>query len=553
MKESNTLSAVSEESAKDTVPPQSVSAEKVRVITDRDIEKTIDKVWDWSTEEDGWRHVTFDDFVKLSLCIDDVETRFSKRKGMDKSSAATFVVDFTRMLWIGRLVDNFFASSKDFQERFREAELDVNKVIILGEKESIEYLKKLPIRDKKTTGKFTILAHQSMRAFENAYDQIHMHGLTLEALAYASNSDIENLIDALEYAVHDSHARALETVSECFAKYYFFLVGSVLIFEDGEKRAVFQNKLQSIKKYLASDEFDQAAITAIEYEERTTARGFPEAELLLSRMLKKFDLRPEPILVSWALQGEGETVIQENYDTLRALHKERPKAAAYLASIYGIKNFNRYPVEALVSQYDNRENYSMPFGINIGPFADYNGAFNHQVGMWRTLHAELAESGRTMRFIEAATKEELLLRLQFLQERCALPGLITFVIISAHAQAADFVLGNRTLHGEEYCIRRRDVRDVAIALKNSSLDEHAEFIFNGCKTAASHDENGRLLRRNIAAEFSYVFHRPVIATKEETILKELTLSRTPSLLNVQPVYEDGEAVIYLPGGTLLEK
>lgn len=134
--------------------------------------------------------------------------------------------------------------------------------------------------------------------------------------------------------------------------------------------------------------------------------------------------------------GKLEETILHEVEAMVGLEKERPGSTRVLREEFGIENFGKYSREQLASQFDARDDTSLPYGVVIYPKSDYNGAFGIWTGKLNevdTISRALEETHR-VRVYEAGSRTGVVRALLKTKHRYAERGggKIAFALIGGH-------------------------------------------------------------------------------------------------------------------------
>ncbi|HLD79963.1 MAG TPA: hypothetical protein VJA18_05380 [Candidatus Nanoarchaeia archaeon] len=147
-------------------------------------------------------------------------------------------------------------------------------------------------------------------------------------------------------------------------------------------------------------------------------------------ILEGHGLDGEEILRSWLQTGKpGERKLLENMGAVLRLEKRKPGVTKVLFDEFNIRNFGRYPVEALLSQAEELDDRTTPYGMLIYPLADWNQAFFEDVGTIGHLYRQLLQLGYNLRISESENKLDLVHSLNRARKRF---GPMQFAVIGGH-------------------------------------------------------------------------------------------------------------------------
>lgn len=103
---------------------------------------------------------------------------------------------------------------------------------------------------------------------------------------------------------------------------------------------------------------------------------------------------------SFSRRDHFSKIINGNLETLKTAENLKPGISKVLFEEYGITNFGRYPIETLISQYEEKDNKESKYGIIIFPESDWNGCFYNQTKIIRKTINRLKEKNILTRVVE---------------------------------------------------------------------------------------------------------------------------------------------------------
>jgi hypothetical protein len=210
--------------------------------------------------------------------------------------------------------------------------------------------------------------------------------------------------------------------------------------------------------------------------------------------------------------------LADNFDIMQRLELERPGICNVLYEEFGINNFARYPLRALVDQYDNRDK-DIPYGVLVYPHADANGAFSQDTFTLDELHDDLLGAKVGLRIYEAGSGFGLLRRFSAANKRYGNKNKISFAIIGGHGSADGILLGNsRRDDGEEinsHRISKDNLQYPAVEVLKQWFITNPNIILISCSTGA---EAG-------IGEGIHKIGANVIAPKEPTSLERIVAGK----------------------------
>ncbi|NTW22903.1 hypothetical protein HGA34_05200 [Candidatus Falkowbacteria bacterium] len=207
----------------------------------------------------------------------------------------------------------------------------------------------------------------------------------------------------------------------------------------------------------------------------------------------------------------------ENIDAVTQLESKQPGAAKEIFEKFGIANFARYPLYALLEQL-KKADQDLPYGVVALPEADHNGAFLQKRYLLEKLRGDLMSGGQETRFIEAASQYELARRLSRMHQQYSGAGnKMDYLVIGGHGQPESIQLGEKkqtpppiqtpelspqeyqeileawnNRHGQEQRMRKDvlidDLKDGGgKGIRRAAgkwFDENAQIVFVSCSTGA---------------------------------------------------------------------
>ncbi len=230
-------------------------------------------------------------------------------------------------------------------------------------------------------------------------------------------------------------------------------------------------KTRYVEQVLASDKEDDAAnLTPMEETVSLLAVNEKEQIQVAERYLRARSVKIDQLYLvqyvqAWRLTGyareekeyvpEIENFFRNNLDALVALEQKHPGCAKVLTNQFGLKDFARYPLEALVAQYEQRDKNDLPFGISVNVFEDWNGAFALSKKTYASVYDQV--KGKSyLRFIEVENATGFPLLLMALNEKYGYkpndPPIakvtrhnISFMFVGAHGHKKGFnIMAPRT-------------------------------------------------------------------------------------------------------------
>lgn len=178
------------------------------------------------------------------------------------------------------------------------------------------------------------------------------------------------------------------------------------------------------------------------------------ADSYLAYKVKKFGVDPDQILFVWSQNlNNPEKVhiypeyIASNFDLMERLEVEREGICKALFDEFGIHNFARYSLKALIEQYDTRD-HDIPYGVYIGSHNDHNGAYSDEPRMLDNLFMDLSHLGYMLRIYEAGSGFEVIDTFENAHKKYGSKNKISFAIIAGHGNPNEIEMGNSIVINE---------------------------------------------------------------------------------------------------------
>jgi len=148
-----------------------------------------------------------------------------------------------------------------------------------------------------------------------------------------------------------------------------------------------------------------------------------------------------PVWFNSTSRENNRDMMIRNLCSLHALESERPGSAKYLTDNFGIVCFSRYPIEALIKQYDDRDETNSPFGIYATARTDHNGSmytFNKQDKI-EILSSKAQLNDYALKIIEVDNTVDAAKKIINLTKK--LNKKVSFMFVNAHGDAESMSLG----------------------------------------------------------------------------------------------------------------
>lgn len=261
-----------------------------------------------------------------------------------------------------------------------------------------------------------------------------------------------------------------------------------------------------------------------------------KAREYLDGRIGEWGLNAESLFKAWSesytSHEYGEYFHVSNIIAMMELEKLRPGICKTLYDEFRIADFERYPQEALVAQYDNRDK-DMPYGVLVAAREDHNGSLSSgNDRIRRKLYTDLTALGYGLRIYEDDGRY-VLKSLQAAASRYGDKNKISFVLI--HQHGSEDAIGEDSRAVTKVHVRRalehadnrriREVRDYFV--------ENPTLILASCSTAPIGE---------IFKEFGF----NVIAPQIPTSLRKLDVAKSDTTGELKFVgeYSDKDAAVH---------
>lgn len=172
--------------------------------------------------------------------------------------------------------------------------------------------------------------------------------------------------------------------------------------------------------------------------------------------------------------------ISKNLTCLQELKNEiGEEGINKLYTEYGITNFGRYPREVLVRQIED-DGENRPYGIWIGAYADWNGAFmsDNDRKHVKSISKNASDLGFGLKIVEARDKMSMVKRIVTLDRKFGKDNKISFVVVNGHGDADVVALGRN----REDILATDDLKKESAGKMRKYYAEKVPFLFNSCST-----------------------------------------------------------------------
>lgn len=211
----------------------------------------------------------------------------------------------------------------------------------------------------------------------------------------------------------------------------------------------------------------------------------------MSRKLERAGLSPKAILDVWDYnyfaknQDIYPDFIADNFAVIRALETERPGICRVLYREFGVHNFSRYPLKALIDQYDQRDK-DLPYGVLIYPHTDNNGGFSKREDDLEEFYGDLKVANTALRIYEAGSKVGVLRRLAAVNKEYGAKNKISFAILGGHGEPEGIEYGH-SIQGDKlvsHALHKDDLKGAMVQELKTWFIDKPTFVLVSCSTGA---------------------------------------------------------------------
>ena len=229
-----------------------------------------------------------------------------------------------------------------------------------------------------------------------------------------------------------------------------------------------------------------------------------------------------------------EDTIRGNIKAIRSLEKHERGTVQTLNSEFGIFHFDRYPVDILIKQYENRNNVDTPYGVALTAYRDHNGIISRQIGKHtRDIENDLKDQ-YLLRIIECGSKIDIGRRLIALNNKYGKNHKISYMLVSAHGNPEVMRFGNNDKGG---LFRISDLAGKWTRKGKSFLEKNATIILLSCSTGVK-DGIGQKISKDLSVQ--------IIAPNGNGYLESLQANSSENGINFNTTYvagsEDGSTI-----------
>jgi hypothetical protein len=186
-------------------------------------------------------------------------------------------------------------------------------------------------------------------------------------------------------------------------------------------------------------------MTSKEFVE-AVGKGEFHKEEMWSKFFGDFKLNQQVFANAWCSSCPDELLehaVCANATSMTVLNDHIPGATHFLWKYFGIKNFGRYPIEALVEQTVKSADTKSPYGVAFFPRYDWSGNFYGRSDVYEGLLRDLNPDYR-LRIFEVSSTYQVLSSTRKCMERWGERGnKISFAIFAGHANKYSFVFNHK--------------------------------------------------------------------------------------------------------------
>lgn len=155
----------------------------------------------------------------------------------------------------------------------------------------------------------------------------------------------------------------------------------------------------------------------------------------LNNYLKIYEISVEDIKFAWELlptedTGVRSNNIERNINKMKELELSRPGIVNSLFTEFGIKEFHRYPSNALIKQFDTKDQ-DIPYGLVLFTNNDHNDAFDSDTEIIESMFKQTNDK-ILMRIAEFKSRFSFLKNLAYFNNRYGKKNKIEYLLWGAH-------------------------------------------------------------------------------------------------------------------------
>jgi hypothetical protein len=327
-----------------------------------------------------------------------------------------------------------------------------------------------------------------------------------------------------------SHRYSSAVVFESFMKRHGAALKDWAREERGSGDSINDHKNLMADILYSFDYFDEEIIRIIQNELHEN-RGYlgytPDARERVLNFYVSQGLDGEDILDALYGRTEGSPEILYNISAIRYLEETRPGVAKLLREKFGIRHFERYPMDLLTKQAEQIENTEIPYGIVMNPTSDHNDAFGYHHWIWGKLGEQLEEQGYALRILEGNGKLEVVKKLLGLNKKYGENHKISFAIIGGHG--GEHAIGFGPWKGDKGSLLQEDLLGKGAPRTSQFFEPNPTIVLVSCSTGV---EGG------IAQQLSETLDARVIAPDVPTNLSDINVTTEEGQIKFNIEYWD---------------
>jgi hypothetical protein len=236
-------------------------------------------------------------------------------------------------------------------------------------------------------------------------------------------------------------------------------------------------------------------------------------------------------------------ILMDQFDRIHEIESERPGAAAELYKRFGLRWFSRYPSEALIRQYDER-NLRTPYGVCMSAVEDGNASFfeRQEIPFLRKMTRDAEAAGFGVRFIECNGRKEMARIFAKMHSKYGKSHKISFLVMRAHGWRWGLGLGENEEDGDFVA---GDIHKEGDFLNAEQFEENPSLVFDACSV-------GR--RGGLAQRLSKLLSGTAYAPRGLTSsISSMEIEKIDGRLSFKPQYlidrdtEESDPHIYIHG------
>jgi len=312
-----------------------------------------------------------------------------------------------------------------------------------------------------------------------------------------------------------------------FNLYYLGQLGSLVDFATSNSEE-FKNKLNNKIKncFLEKNwgEVNNAAKSSSEYLSKKALEN-------LDNYLEKYGIDVESVKTPWELYQSVDYYkynnIERNINKIEELESERPGIVKSLFKEFGICEFQRYPTEVLLKQFDTKDQ-DYPYGVVLFTNDDWNDAFDSNTEIIESMFKQMDDK-LIMRVAEFQSKLGVLKRIASFNKKYGEKNKISYLMLGAHGYKKGF--------GDVYY---NDLDGQGVGRVKDFFVNKPEIILVSCSTG---EDDG--IAQKISKTYEATVHAPTTQTKLKNVLIDFDLKNKPHFKvefdgNTEVIYSSGE-------------